>query len=216
MPSWSSRFLNSNPSSSSNTASASTRVTPNQIFDESSEDDDYFTAIPPPHQQDPGNPFGGAFPSPPNPPYRAHHSHSRSLSDKLPTLLGGKRKTTNEEDGASVPSESYAYPHHAPTIQNRGGPSEGEELQKGRCATCDGHVQWPKAMTEYRCSTCLMVNDLKAIPARPAPAPDQAGTRRGQSSTSDGKGMLPFNLQLYRFSPAFSSASQQSAHESPD
>jgi E3 ubiquitin-protein ligase HECTD2 len=50
------------------------------------------------------------------------------------------------------------------------------ELITGKCATCDSLVRWPQRLDVYRCSVCLMVNDLK-------PATRDA-TRGNKSDTS--------------------------------
>ena len=31
----------------------------------------------------------------------------------------------------------------------------------GRCITCDSRVRWPRHLDVFRCTVCLMVNDLK-------------------------------------------------------
>lgn len=31
----------------------------------------------------------------------------------------------------------------------------------GKCSTCDSRVRWPRHLDVFRCTVCLMVNDLK-------------------------------------------------------
>ena len=31
----------------------------------------------------------------------------------------------------------------------------------GKCSTCDSRVRWPRHLDMFRCTVCLMVNDLK-------------------------------------------------------
>ena len=33
--------------------------------------------------------------------------------------------------------------------------------REGKCATCDSSVRWPQHLEVYRCTVCLMINDLK-------------------------------------------------------
>jgi E3 ubiquitin-protein ligase HECTD2 len=45
---------------------------------------------------------------------------------------------------------------------NKGGNPEGDEdLIVGNCATCDSTLRWPRHLDVYRCTVCLMINDLK-------------------------------------------------------
>ena len=60
-----------------------------------------------------------------------------------------------------------------------GGPSQyGEkDLVTGKCLTCDSLVRWPRQLDVFRCTVCLMVNDLKpatplSVEVRSAEAPD--------------------------------------------
>lgn len=36
-----------------------------------------------------------------------------------------------------------------------------EELMSGKCTTCDSTVTWPKHLGVFRCTVCLMINDLQ-------------------------------------------------------
>ncbi|KAL8717627.1 MAG: hypothetical protein Q9225_005146 [Loekoesia sp. 1 TL-2023] len=40
------------------------------------------------------------------------------------------------------------------------------ELVSGRCATCDSSVRWPSHLSVFRCTICLMVNDLQPLEVR--------------------------------------------------
>lgn len=63
------------------------------------------------------------------------------------------------------------------------------DMEAGHCATCDSRVRWPRGLTEYRCSTCLMINDLR-LPNRHPPRetghelPSRAGTVPSRSATN--------------------------------
>ena len=50
--------------------------------------------------------------------------------------------------------------HRTPS---RGGNTQHNEkdMVTGKCATCDSTVRWPRHLDVYRCTVCLMINDLK-------------------------------------------------------
>ena len=107
--------------------------------------------------------------------------HGRSLSHPLTLLLGHGRKgddryrngsnatharaqddsvhysqpDTNIDDQSDVPNNAST-----PKAQNL-------ELIAGRCATCDSTIKWPKHLKVFRCTICLMVNDLRPLERRP-------------------------------------------------
>lgn len=37
------------------------------------------------------------------------------------------------------------------------------DLTTGHCMTCDSMVRWPKDLKAFRCTICLMINDLKPV-----------------------------------------------------
>lgn len=48
---------------------------------------------------------------------------------------------------------------------HKGSPHYGDiDLTKGKCATCDSLLRWPRQSDVFRCTVCLMVNDLKPLP----------------------------------------------------
>ena len=71
--------------------------------------------------------------------------------------------------------------------------NQGVELRIGKCATCNSTVRWPRHLGVYRCTACLMINDLKSEsggnsdPARPSLPQQSDGPstsqvrRKGQS-----------------------------------
>lgn len=46
--------------------------------------------------------------------------------------------------------------------------TEEVEMTSGKCATCDCQVRWPRHLDVFRCTVCLMVNDLKLNFPKPA------------------------------------------------
>lgn len=118
--------------------------------------------------------------TPPSSPKRVH---GRSLSGTLPALFGGAKK--------KPPSHDESLSKSSPTTQdgNRGfmlprksaprPPVEDGEVEVGNCATCGIKVKWPKGMSQYRCNTCLMVNDLKPHQRQPARMEESTINRNG-------------------------------------
>lgn len=102
--------------------------------------------------------------------------HIRSQSHPFPSSFrGGKRidgsAYVDNYDGLphEMNASSSNYPGLASTDQTTSGygsPSQSEEkdLSTGRCITCDSLVRWPRHLDVFRCTVCLMVNDLKPSP----------------------------------------------------
>ena len=99
--------------------------------------------------------------------------HGRSYSHPFPSIFGSGKKAENifeinhSNDALKVLTESpfvstgLAFKDHmaanGTSLQN------GENiLVTGKCITCDSLVRWPRHLDVFRCTVCLMVNDLKA------------------------------------------------------
>ena len=166
MPSWSSRLL-SNPSSSSSSASRNPR--------NSSPDKDLsqpprapYAGFPGPpsqhgpstHQPRPGQAPALDVPAAPGSP--RSRPHARSVSDKIPAFLGGVKKklasSPPESDLKSVPLIDDFMADETIPGQPR---NDDRDQQTGHCATCDSKVKWPRGVMEFRCTNCLMINDLR-------------------------------------------------------
>ena len=105
--------------------------------------------------------------------------HMHTSSDKI--FGSGRTKKPSQNQ-----FEPRSYPSVADPLSDRGplgprlakGKADEREMEAGSCATCDTKVKWPKGINEFRCGTCLMVNDLKpALAGIRAPrdaAPQQA------------------------------------------
>ena len=110
-------------------------------------------------------------------PQARHHSHhSRSHSHPLPATPGGPNPITDGFDfmnrndyddctiggrtsaGGSGIRDMYNSPNHVDSSFNVEG-----DLVTGRCATCCSLVRWPRQLEVFRCTVCLMVNDLKVV-----------------------------------------------------
>lgn len=45
----------------------------------------------------------------------------------------------------------------------RGKAIENSDLVTGKCGTCDSLVRWPRELLVFRCTVCLMINDLRPV-----------------------------------------------------
>ena len=50
----------------------------------------------------------------------------------------------------------------AATSPKKPPPVPAKDMVAGRCMTCNTAVKWPKHLNVFRCTSCLMVNDLDA------------------------------------------------------
>lgn len=115
-----------------------------------------------------------------DPSRRSHPSHGRSISHPFPSTLSGngmKRSTGNNEEEIVRPTgwsraESGKITKQRGTdtgilnktpIKNGNEVMKDEDLRTGNCLTCDAMVRWPKKLDVYRCTNCLMINDLKSV-----------------------------------------------------
>ena len=99
-------------------------------------------------------------------------SHGRSYSHPFPSIFGNGKKAEKiidleyNEDALETLTESplvstgLASKDH--TAVNGIPLQNGEkDLVTGKCITCDSLVRWPRHLDVFRCTVCLMVNDLK-------------------------------------------------------
>lgn len=100
--------------------------------------------------------------------------HGRSSSHPFPTLFGSSKRAEKRSDGILHATELDAADVRIlaagngdlidePTMASHGGPPQYTEkdLVTGKCMTCDTNVRWPKHLNVFRCTVCLMINDLK-------------------------------------------------------
>ena len=101
------------------------------------------------------------------------HSHPfspdgthRGTSNTKGNQINSARLEVLDEHSFSDPW-SNVIDGHQPTVP-RGSPQQGDiDLARGKCATCDASMRWPRRLDVFRCSVCLMVNDLKPSGSRP-------------------------------------------------
>lgn len=100
-------------------------------------------------------------------PYAPGHSRSLSHPFTAPfSALGRKHKTTPKYDiwDSDDDDDEVTYPVAPPSTSPRKGlphGASGDNLVTGKCATCNSTVRWPRHLNVYRCTACLMVNDLE-------------------------------------------------------
>lgn len=100
--------------------------------------------------------------------------HGRSISYPLPSLFSHSEPTSmgevearsapNPNQTARVGEHRMATPKSMSGCSTTGRTSENDTIT-GRCSTCNSTVRFPQAINAYRCTECLMINDLK--PAQP-------------------------------------------------
>ena len=130
-----------------------------------------------------GVPVFSAMPSSPQP--RHTTRHSRSYSHPFPSLFGGNKllNNANDEDvDDRLVHQSNDQRMYSPGLSlgdmEGSQPNEGKSHVSGRCATCDSLVRWPKGLNVFRCTVCLMINDLQPL------SPNSQESR--SSATHDG------------------------------
>lgn len=115
--------------------------------------------------------------------------HGRGISHQFPFILKGVKREERRRPGevnATAPDLNDAVqgelgqrnPGRRPSRGDHKGYSQSTDtdLTTGHCMTCDSLVRWPKGLKVFRCTICLMINDLKPM-VKPCfesgPAPSQ-------------------------------------------
>lgn len=127
-------------------------------------------------------------------------SHGRSMSHPFPSIFSGRKKKqgdTTELGGLESTDDEKVPPVLArntalnPTAKQAKVPDK--DLMTGKCMTCDSMVRWPKELKVFRCTVCLMINDLKPIilearrgDGQRAPVAAKAGTYPGSTIVPKG------------------------------
>lgn len=133
----------------------------------------------------------------PAPPFAASNSpksragHSRSLSGNLPSIFSSRKRAPSQPSTPDAAPTSSLQSHDgaaSPRPRTAKATFGGEEvLETGSCATCASKVKWPAGVNEFRCGTCLMINDLK-IPQKRPPSPSVQGQTFARAGTYPGNG----------------------------
>ena len=99
-------------------------------------------------------------------------SHRRSYSHPFPSIFGSGKKAEKmsgnvvNEDALNklkqIPLSSIGLASKDQISSNGTCLQKGEKhFVTGKCSTCDSRVRWPRHLDVFRCTVCLMVNDLK-------------------------------------------------------
>ena len=189
MPGWSSRLF-------PNSTSSQARRNPSPDFDE----EIGYLPRPPFAQDIPGPSRGHGYygSSPPKGPGGSPRSRPHKHTGSEMMLGAGKKPSAG-----AVRFESSSYPSTSDTLlQQRGlsipkpgkGKVEERDMDTGNCATCDTRVKWPRGVNEFRCGTCLMVNDLKI--AQPRSRSPREPSTKATGSTTGNPGPVPHHRGL--------------------
>ena len=99
-------------------------------------------------------------------------SHGRSNSHPFPAIFGSGRKAEKMTEPVDIDEASETLAESIFTSTRLASKdqvtanltftqNEQKEFVTGKCATCDSLIRWPRLLDAFRCTVCLMVNDLK-------------------------------------------------------
>ncbi|KAG0153278.1 hypothetical protein PDIDSM_5128 [Penicillium digitatum] len=124
-----------------------------------------------------------------------HQAHSRSISNPF-AGLGRKRDKTAPKHATwgsdDDDDDEVTYPLKPESSSPRKGAAAGNDIAEGKCQTCDATVRWPRHLTVFRCTDCLMVTDLGPISHESKGTPPQ-GTQGGASKLASKVFLLTAN-----------------------
>lgn len=97
--------------------------------------------------------------------------HGRSLSHPLTSIFGHGKKaetpTRDETSAFNLDARNGASPILRSDVRASGYPDPPKpkalDMEVGKCATCDSTIKWPKHLSIFRCTICLMINDLRPL-----------------------------------------------------
>ena len=99
--------------------------------------------------------------------------HERAHSHPFPSIFGSGKRTDREveiDDQDEIIDDLYNPPILSPGLASKDymastsgvyAHSAEKDLMTGNCSTCDSTVRWPRHLGVFRCTVCLMINDLK-------------------------------------------------------
>ena len=126
--------------------------------------------------------------------------HEESHSYPFPSIFGNGRKMDRELEADfqdDTLDDFYDSPTLSPGLASKGYmasenglPQQHAEkdLVTGKCSTCDSVMRWPCQVQTFRCTVCLMINDLK--PSEELPGNMRAPEAPGPSLTPSKPGPL--------------------------
>ena len=86
------------------------------------------------------------------------YAHGRSHSNPLAAMFGNSEATARADGGHDSFFEQDALPD---SYSNGHTQDRENDFTTGSCATCNTHVRWPRNLDTFRCTVCVMINDLK-------------------------------------------------------
>lgn len=103
-------------------------------------------------------------------------NHSRSFSHPFLSVLGSGRgsdrtPSSSRNDGESenvgnraigIPSASDVTETVMPALRSPHEAKIEPENDIGQCPTCNSTLRWPRGISVFRCTVCLMVSDLQS------------------------------------------------------
>ena len=99
-------------------------------------------------------------------------SHGRSYSHPFPSIFGTGKKAeklsepvSNDNTLKTLTESSFISTGLTSKDHMAANGTSLQDSEKqfltGKCMTCDSRVRWPRHLDVFRCTVCLMVNDLK-------------------------------------------------------
>jgi len=132
-------------------------------------------------------------------PLRSASRHGRSISHPFPSIFNSGKKmesrglvetntTTLEPHDGGFGDLGYGTPGRSPSKGGHMVPPQpaNKDLVTGRCMTCDSLVRWPKDLKVFRCTICLMINDLKPVTLGPCFESGPANASSSQAENLSG------------------------------
>ena len=165
MPPWHARLHLGSPSSKPS-------ATAKSVDSKNPPQDQLFNNTPLPHPPLHGVPVVPLQSTSPGSAPRLHHSRSRS--HPFPSLSSVKKQWDGAFgadgydgylDEAEIENGLLPGLSHKEKVSSHshpcGLPNSDRNFLTGNCSTCNSSVRWPKGLWVFRCTVCLMVNDLK-------------------------------------------------------
>lgn len=121
-------------------------------------------------------------------------SHGRSYSHPFPSIFGGGKKAEKitdidyNDDALETLTESSFVSTGLASKDHMAANGE-KDFVTGRCITCDSLVRWPRHLDVFRCTVCLMVNDLKPGAGFPVEGEGQRTTSPSSNIDMSRKGI---------------------------
>lgn len=133
---------------------------------------------------------------------RAQHGRSQS---HLFSLTFGASRHMDDKSITIANQDSTTYAAQLVTKCLKMSPSDDpsqtslKDCMTGRCGTCNSLVRWPRHLDFFRCSVCLMINDIKPTsdwPFQTVMAEDSNIVTSSSKLGPQNKGLLDFCMDI--------------------